>query len=238
MARDRGADEEASSDWIAGVPRRVPCPGADSIPPSGRPRHGCDVEMALRHRGPSAGQRLGRGRFFEAAAAVYRLSPWQIMQSESQVLRLDAPGFGVENACLSVVGGLDEHYGVPNFESVDDFSDTAMAEVEGVAGGQSASVPVLSINFGGRKELPRRLARQAKRHAWPVAGPRAYPWILAVAVDGLSRPITERDYAYTSALLEALAVFLREHAAAFAPDPAAPCPCGSGVRYRKCCMPR
>jgi len=117
-------------------------------------------------------------------------------------------------------------------------SGGAMAEVEGVAGGQSASVPVLSINFGGRKELPRRLARQAKRHAWPVAGPRAYPWILAVAVDGLSRPITERDYAYTSALLEALAVFLREHAAAFAPDPAAPCPCGSGVRYRKCCMPR
>jgi len=23
-----------------------------------------------------------------------------------------------------------------------------------------------------------------------------------------------------------------------APDPAAPYPCGSGVRYRKCCMPR
>ena len=161
-------------------------------------------------------------RFFEAAAAVYRLSPWQIMQSESQVLRLDAPGFGVENACLSVVGGLDEHYGVLIFESVDDFSDTAMAEAEGVAGGQSASVPVLSINFGGRKELPRGLAREAKRHAWPVAGPRAYPWILAVDGDGLSRPITERDYAYATALLEALAMFLREHAAVFEEEPASP----------------
>jgi len=161
-------------------------------------------------------------RFFEAAAAVYRFSPWRIVQGESQVLRLDAPAFGVENACLSVIGGLDEHYGVLVFESVDDFSNTAMAEAEGVAGGQSASVPVLSINFGGRKELPRGLARETKRHAWPVAGPRAYPWILAVDVDGLSRPTTERDYAYATALLEALAVFLGEHAAVFEEEPASP----------------
>jgi SEC-C motif len=83
-------------------------------------------------------------------------------------------------------------------------------------------VAVLSINFGGRKELPRGRARETKRHAWPVAGPRAYPWILAVAVDGLSRPVTERDYAYATALLEALAVFLREHAVVFEEEPAIP----------------
>jgi len=176
-----------------------------------------------RHRDLEAGRVAPETirRFFEAAAAVYRLSPWRTVD-ESQVLRLDAPAFGVANACLSVIGGLDEHYGVLIFESVDDFSDAAMTEAEGVAGEQSARVPVLSVNFGGRKELPRALAREVKRHAWPVAGPCAYPWILAVDVDGLSRPITERDFAYATALLEALAVFLHEHAGVFEEEPASP----------------
>ena len=55
-----------------------------------------------------------------------------------------------------------------------------------------------------------------------MAGPRAYPWILAVDVDGLSRPITERDFSYATALLEALAVFLHEHAGIFEEEPASP----------------
>ena len=162
------------------------------------------------------------GRFFEAAAAVYRLTPWEIVQSDAQVLRLDAPPFGVEGACVSIIGGLGEKYGVLIFDSVDDFSDVALAGGEGTIQDPSPGVPILSINFDGRKDLPRRLAREVKRYAWPVAGPRAYPWILSVDADRLSRPLTEADYVYATAVLEALAVFFREHAAVFEDEPENP----------------
>ena len=166
---------------------------------------------------PEAGE-----TFFEAAAAVYRLTPWEIVQSDTQVLRLDAPPFGVEGACVSIIGGLGENYGVLIFDSVDDFSDVALAGGSGTPRDQGPSVPILSINFGGRKELPRGLARDVKRYAWPVAGPRAYPWILAVDADGQSRPLTGADYLYATAVLEALAVFFREHAAVFEDEPESP----------------
>ncbi len=162
------------------------------------------------------------GRFFEAAATVYRLAPWRIVQGDCQVLRLDTPPFGVDAACVSIIGGLGENYGVLIFDSIDDFSDMALAGGQATGGDQSASVPILSINFDGRKELPRGLAREAKRHAWPVAGPRAYPWILAVDAGGRSRALTERAYVYATAVLEALAVFFREHADVFEDVPESP----------------
>jgi hypothetical protein len=162
------------------------------------------------------------GRFFEAAATVYRLAPWRIVQSDCQLLRLDAPLFGVDAACVSIIGGLGENYGVLIFDSIDDFSDMARGGGQAKDSAGPAGVPILSINFDGRKALPRGLAREVKRHGWPVAGPRAYPWLLPVDADGRSRALTERDWVYATAVLDALAVFFREHADVFEDEPESP----------------
>ena len=162
------------------------------------------------------------GRFFEAAAAVYRLAPWRIAQSDNQVLRLDAPTFGMEGACLSIIGGLGESHGVLVFESVDDFTEMAHVGTEEEIRAQGAGVPILSINFEARKNLPRGLASEAKRHGWPVAGPQAYPWLLSLDAHGHARALAERDYACATAVLDALAGFFGAHGAVFQDEPQTP----------------
>jgi len=161
-------------------------------------------------------------RFFDAAAALYRFAPWRIAQSDNQVLRLDAPTFGMEGACLSIIGGLGESHGVLIFDSVDDFTEMALTATEGEIEGQGAGVPILSINFEARKNLPRGLATEAKRHGWPVAGPRAYPWLLSLDADGHARALAERDYECATAVLEALAGFVGAHGAVFEDEPQTP----------------
>jgi hypothetical protein len=162
------------------------------------------------------------GRFFEAAAAVYRLAPWRIAQSDNQVLGLDAPSFGMEGACLSIIGGLGESHGVLVFESVDDFAEMARVGTEEEIRDRGAGMPILSINFEARKNLPPGLASEAKRHGWPVAGPRAYPWLLSLDAQGLARPLAERDYAWATAVLDALTGFLGVHGAVFEDEPETP----------------
>jgi len=162
------------------------------------------------------------GRFFEAAAAVYRLAPWRIAQSDNQVLRLDAPSFGIEGACLSIIGGLGESHGVLVFESVEDFAEMACVGTEEEIRDRGAGVPIFSINFEARKNLPPGLASEVKRHGWPVAGPRAYPWIFSLDANGLARPLAERDYEWATAVLDTLTGFLGDHAAVFEEEPQTP----------------
>jgi len=161
-------------------------------------------------------------RFFEAAAAVYRLAPWRIALSDNQVLRLDAPSFGMAGACLSIIGGLGESHGVLVFESVDDFEEMARVGTEEEILERGAGVPIRSINFEARKNLPPGLASEAKRHGWTVAGPRAYPWLLYLDAHGLARPLAERDYEWATAVLEALAGFLGAYSAVFGEEPQSP----------------
>jgi hypothetical protein len=128
----------------------------------------------------------------------------------------------MEGACLSIIGGLGESHGVLVFESIDDFTEMAHVATEEEIRAQGAGVPILSINFEARKNLPRGLASEAKRHGWPVAGPRAYPWLLSLDAHGHARVLAERDYACATAVLDALAGFFGTHGAVFQDEPQTP----------------
>lgn len=58
-------------------------------------------------------------RFFTAGAALYRLGPWTLVPSDSDVLRVDAPMLGLRDACISVVGQIRQSYGVLCFGSAE-----------------------------------------------------------------------------------------------------------------------
>jgi len=47
---------------------------------------------------------------FGAAQLLFRVAPWKVAD-DSQLLRLDIPAFGVEGACLSIIGALGESLG-------------------------------------------------------------------------------------------------------------------------------
>jgi len=54
---------------------------------------------------------------FTAASLLFRLAPWRRMD-EQQILRVDIPHFGIDGACLSVIGASGESFGLLLFRSV------------------------------------------------------------------------------------------------------------------------
>jgi len=223
---------------------------------------------------------------FRAAEVLFPVAPWKVAD-DIQVLRLDIPRFGVEGACVSVIGALGESVGFLIFPSLvahERFLEAAES-FEASRGSVDMGTPILSLNFERGADLPDGMRREVARHGWPVAGPDAYPWVQNRDRDGVLRPLKERDVRIVSACATSLAAFFVKHPRLFesddfepvceswldrdglevrftvpyeagplfevnAPDglgpPSgkgqskvgrnAPCPCGSGKKYKKCCL--
>ena len=156
------------------------------------------------------------GRFFESAAELYRIVPWKIVNAV-EVMALDAPELDVEGACMSLMGQLGESTGFLVFDSIEDYADyigfAAFAiEEEDVVG--PPPVAVFSVNFGGSSEVPDSMRAEIKKYGWEVAGPKAFPFIVAFDDDGIPRPLSEKDVRFATACCQALARFLGKHSGA------------------------
>jgi len=165
-------------------------------------------------------------RFFEAASRLYRAAPWTRIENDSQVLRLEAPWAGFDDACVSVVGTLGTSRGFGVFESLRDFRAFARLSDDIHFSGErprGPGVPMLSVHFDQAKELPAGMRDEVKAHRWPVVGAKAYPWLMHMDGDGVRRPLTESDYALAAGCAEALVEMFDRHAAIFSepePEPA------------------
>ena len=117
---------------------------------------------------------------FRAAAALFRSAPWKLAQ-DSQALRLDIPALGVEGACVSIIGALEESLGLvifPSHLAMERF----LARMEAGRGPDARldmGTTTLSLNFERGADLPAGMRREAAEHGWPVASPAAYPWAAA-----------------------------------------------------------
>jgi hypothetical protein len=152
-------------------------------------------------------------RFFAAAARLYARQPWGIVQDDCQLIRVDSPDLDVDAWWLSIIGALGQNFGLVVFQSLADFEslppDPEATTID------SGSLPVFSVNFDRLRDLPKAMQRDVARHHWPVSGPRAYPWILAMVSGAQARPLVERDYHLAIAMTEALCVFLERHRSVF-----------------------
>lgn len=160
-------------------------------------------------------------RFFEAARRFSRLAPWKIAD-DGQVLRLDAPAFGIENAVVSVIGALGQNLGFVLFDSADDFQDFAALPQVDLEATDGPGVHLFSVNFERAKRLPAPMRKEARRHRWPASAKDPWPWIMQSDEDGLRRPVSVRDYHLATACLDALATFFARHASIFALPPESP----------------
>ncbi len=147
--------------------------------------------------------------FFRSALALYFMAPWI---DDYLIVRVDIPAFGLEGGCLVMVGDqaepLPEFVLLPPcedherfFECVDAFYDDIDWEALGTEGlvlrfdTGSASSP------GMREELP---------PGWP-AGARGYPVLEHRDIDGMPRPLNERDVRLGAVLASALAGLFQGH---------------------------
>jgi hypothetical protein len=247
-----------------------------SIPPS-------DAEESYLSKGRIA-PKLVADLFF-AAKMLFRLKPWTFV-AESQVIRMDIPALDVEGACLSVIGGLEENFGVLILPSLSGF-EALRRSAESVRSGRRAvdvGTGWLALSFERGADLPTSMRREVATHGWPVASAEAYPVVQRFHRDGVRHPLVERDVRIASACAAAIGAFLVKHRSLFEADEAepvsesyfddddlevrftapydafplfdiaeperarparvrpkvarnAPCPCGSGRKYKKCHLP-
>lgn len=161
---------------------------------------------------------------FQAASLFFRAAPWRQV-SDQQILRVDIPRFGIDGACLSVIGAGGESFGLLLFESIDDYERLALAgergagpseEEDGI--GPGGSVSLRSLSFDRKKDLPPGMLAEIERHHWPVAGAKAYPVLFCV--DGAQTPLptTEDDVRIMTACTRAFLAFFTRHRELFAQD--------------------
>ena len=132
---------------------------------------------------------------FTAAAHLYRTAPWKVV-ADTQVIGMDVPALGVEGACVSVLGHLGANLGVlicPSLAGYEAFGRTAAGGALEGDGPVDLGTHSLSLNFVRGADLPGSMRREAATHAWPVAGPDAYPLAMGVERDGAFRPLVPRD---------------------------------------------
>ncbi len=167
---------------------------------------------------------LGEGRIpeaavrslFEAAERLYRCAPWKQLEDES-VIGLDVPDLGVEGGCISVIGALEESVGMIVFSSYtafERFARVADNDFE-AAGHLDLGTTMLSLNFEQGAALPESLRREVATHGWPVASTAAYPMVLCVDRDAVTRPHTVEELRLLTACASALEHFVAEHSALF-----------------------
>lgn len=161
---------------------------------------------------------------FREAAKLYRLVPWHAL-ADSDVLQMDAPALGMTGACLSVLGALEQNYGVLVFDSFDVFDEFASRPPHREVSAHAImdlGVEFLSLGFERRVDVAEPMRREIAEHGWPVAGPKAYPVILPVERDGGIRSVTARDMRVACAAAGGVAALVAHHGRALAAKVARP----------------
>ncbi len=145
---------------------------------------------------------------FARAAAFYRAAPWERLPSSDDALEALMPAGN--RWSLSVLGAAGEEHGIALYSEAEDFHalldslsvENAFDDFRG---------RVLSVTFDDLREQSRAARRELTAAGWEVAGPGAYPRVLALntPAGGLRRS----DVADLEALLAAVPRFVAACAA-------------------------
>jgi hypothetical protein len=142
-------------------------------------------------------------------AGYYRAAPWKTV-ADDEVLTIDVDRGRIWHAVVMGQGG--ETYGLALYEDERDLdalysgegADNSLVELEGM---------VLSLTFGRFDELPRGMHKEIRTAGWEVAGPRAWPVLVAINTPGGG--ITRLQLGDLGVILRAIPAFLVAHRVAF-----------------------
>ncbi len=153
------------------------------------------------------------GAFFRAAAGLFRAQPWKTVPSDQSLLSVTIDRLGVRDAAISVIGQMGQSLGLILFSGIDDFEAYLEAAAAFEHGEEPTMPPHFALNFERGAELSAPLRKEIAQHGWEVAGPDAYPWLVAVDEDIVARSPTAEEVAIAEAIARALPVLLSEREA-------------------------
>lgn len=171
---------------------------------------------------------LGRGvppaavqSLFAAAAALFRAEPWERVPDDQSLLLVTIEQLGLHDGALSVMGQLGESFGLILFSDLEDYAAYLDAAATLEDGGTPELPPHFVLHFERGADVAPELRREISEHHWEVAGPDAYPWLVAIDEDLVGRPPTPEEVTLAEAVARALTTILEEPAAPVPGEPAA-----------------
>lgn len=121
------------------------------------------------------------GEFFRAAAAFYCAAPWRTIGDDEILTVATAAGRAWHT---SVLGNAEETFGLALYGNKLDLEDLLSGDELAFAQLSRSRGPVLSLTFNRFDELPRGMHREIRGAKWEVAGPTAYPFLMAINTPG------------------------------------------------------
>ena len=155
-------------------------------------------------------------RLFAAASLFFRAAPWTKVD-ESQVLQVDIPALGVDAACLCIIGGAGESFGLLLYRSYATYVAFPSGP-PGPATDGAEETALRSLSFSRKRKIPAAMLEEISRHRWKVAGANAYPEVMAVDSEATRRPVTERDVRILTACTRAFLAFFATHGNLFSAE--------------------
>jgi hypothetical protein len=193
----------------------APTPEIDLVFDAMRARMSEDAELEQSYLSPEVSP-AAIAAFFRAAAALFRAKPWQIVPGDQSLFSVTIEELGVTGAAMSIIGQMGQSLGFLLFSGLDDF-EAYLDAADAMAHGEAPVMPPhFALTFDRGAELSAALRAEIAHHQWEVAGPQAYPWLVAIDEDLVARPATAAEVTIAEALAHALPRVLREKKALLA----------------------
>lgn len=187
----------------------APTPEIDAVVAMLKEKMDEGAEDRVTHLSPGVGPDA-IASLFRAAAGLFRAAPWKVVPSDESLLSVTIEALELHDAALCVVGQMGQSLGLILFSDLEDFEAyLAMADAIDL-GEEPALPPHLALNFERGAELASGLRKEIAEHHWEVAGPEAYPWLVAVGEDRAVRPPTLKEVSIAEAIALALPEVLAE----------------------------
>ncbi|RYE95112.1 MAG: hypothetical protein EOO75_00125, partial [Myxococcales bacterium] len=145
---------------------------------------------------------------FEAAAALFRASPWAVIPDDASALSVTCEPLGLRRAAVSVIGQLGESLGFLCFDTMAAFAQylDVASESASSGGGLPEGLPAhIALGFEPGAELEPALRKEVSKHRWEVAAATAYPSLYAIEDDLTLRPLTRPEVLRLEVISRALA---------------------------------
>lgn len=193
----------------------APTPEIDAVLAMLRERAKEDAEVEPSYLSPEIGPDTVAS-LFRAAAGVFRAEPWNVVPSDHSLFSVTIEKLGLREAAMSVIGQMGQSLGLIVFSGIDDFERYLDAAGAIERGDEPPIPPHVALSFERGAELSPALRKEIAAYRWEVAGPDAYPRLLAIDDDLLARPLTAKDVAVVEAVALALPEILSEQHALLA----------------------
>lgn len=143
-------------------------------------------------------------KLFKAAAALYRLKPWDHVPDDQSVFSVAIEPAGPPDGVLSVFGQLGESFGFVYFYCIEEF-EAYLDLTDAFERGEKPDLPLhIRLNFERGADLPSALRKEIAEFRWEVADADAYPVLRVIEEDGFAHPPTRHDVALATSIALAL----------------------------------